>query len=286
MTLLRRSEIVLVAYFLYAAALARLLPAPKATAQVVFLLNLTIIAGCFLLAYADSLRRRRVLRTVRDWFPLPLLILAYREMGWFAPPRHTYELERSWVVWDRILLYDLGLRAAIESLGPVFPSVLEIAYSLVYAIPYFALATLYAYRRGERADRYLFPLALAVLGAYALFPYFPSEPPRTVFPGQDFPSYSTVFRRFNWALLSGYGIHTSVFPSAHVSAAFASALAMRRVLPEARWVWRVLLAMVILIATATIYGRYHYAVDVLAGAALAVGAVLGACRGQPTLSQA
>jgi len=61
---------------------------------------------------------------------------------------------------------------------------------------------------------------------------------------------------------------------------------MRRVLPEARWVWRVLLAMVILIATATIYGRYHYAVDVLAGAALAVGAVLGACRGQPTLSQA
>src|SRR5262249_33477923 len=35
--------------------------------------------------------------------------------------------------------------------------------------------------------------------------------PRTVFPGEDAPSTQTVFRRFNWFLLGGYGIHTSVF---------------------------------------------------------------------------
>jgi hypothetical protein len=113
------------------------------------------------------------------------------------------------------------VKALIESAGPVFPALLEISYTLVYSMPFIGLAVLYAYRRRERADRLLFPLVLSVLSAYVLFPYFPSEPPRTVFPGEDFPSYVSIFRQFNWAMLGSYGIHNSVFPSAHVSGSFA-----------------------------------------------------------------
>ena len=103
----------------------------------------------------------------------------------------------------------------------------------------------------------MFPFACAVLAAYALFPYFPSEPPRTVFPGQDFPAWTSVFRRFNWGMLGAY------------SAAFA----MRLVLPEKRWVARFLLVLTTLIATATVYGRYHYLADVAAGLALSLAAL-------------
>jgi membrane-associated phospholipid phosphatase len=113
---------------------------------------------------------------------------------------------------------------------------------------------------------------LAVVGAYALFPYFPSEPPRTVFPNQDLPSFATPFRSFNLWLLGGWGIHTSVFPSAHVSGAFSAALAMRRLLPEKPWAWRFLMALAVLIALATVYGRYHYLVDALAGVGVALAA--------------
>ena len=38
-----------------------------------------------------------------------------------------------------------------------------------------------------------------------------------------------------------------------------------RTLPERPWVGRALLVLAILIAVATVYGRYHYAVDALAG---------------------
>jgi membrane-associated phospholipid phosphatase len=272
MRLFRRSEWVLVVYFIYTAVLAQLLPLRQPVPVLTFTLNLTIIAGYALLAYADSLRRRRFLSIVRDWLPLPLVLMAYREMGWFAPSRHTYELERAWVAWDKFLLSDLGARAAIESLGPVLPSVLEIAYSLVYVIPHFALAMLYVCHCRERADRFLFPFVFAVVVCYALFPYFPSEPPRTAFPGEDFPIWNTVFRRFNWWLLGGYGIHTGVFPSAHVSGAFSAAFAMNYILPERKWVGRVLLVLAVLIATSTVYGRYHYFVDVLAGLGVAVAA--------------
>ena len=85
----------------------------------------------------------------------------------------------------------------------------------------------------------------------------------------------TVFRRFNWWMLGGYGIHTSVFPSAHVAGAFSTAFAMISTLPEHRWVGRLLLVIAILIATATVYGRYHYAADAVAGFVMAVAAFAG-----------
>jgi membrane-associated phospholipid phosphatase len=264
---------VLVAYYVYAAALAQFLPVKTEVARVTLALNITILAGYVLLVYADSLRRRRFLGTVRDWFPTPLLLLGYREMGWFAPSQHSFDLERTWVAWDKFFLNTLGVKGLIESLGPLLPSVLEISYPLVYTIPYFSLGILYAYGHSDRADRFMFPFACAVLAAYALFPYFPSEPPRTVFPGQDFPAWTSVFRRFNWGMLGAYGIHTSVFPSAHVSGAFSAAFAMRLVLPEQRWIGRFLLVLATLIATATVYGRYHYLADVAAGLALSLAAL-------------
>jgi membrane-associated phospholipid phosphatase len=191
-------------------------------------------------------------------------------MGWFAQPRYEFTLERAWVKWDRILLNDWGLKRLIELTAPVGPGLLEVAYSLVYTIAPFSIAMLYAYHKRWRVNAFLFTFLLGIFLSYSLFPYFPSEPPRTVFPGQDFPSVETVFRRFNWWLLGGYGIHTSVFPSAHVSGAFAGAFAMIRLLPERRWVGRFLLVLAVLIATATIYGRYHYAVDAAAGLAIAI----------------
>jgi hypothetical protein len=67
-------------------------------------------------------------------------------------------------------------------------------------------------------------------------------------------------------------IHTSCFPSAHVAAAFSAAFGMRQALPERQWVSRVLLelTMALLIALATVYGRYHCGADAAAGFAVAV----------------
>jgi hypothetical protein len=71
-------------------------------------------------------------------------------------------------------------------------------------------------------------------------------------------------------MLGNYGIHTSVFPSAHVAGAFAVAFGMRQALPERKWVTRFLYVMALLIAAATVYGRYHYLADAAAGFVVAV----------------
>jgi hypothetical protein len=135
--------------------------------------ELAILAAYALLVTVDALRGRLLLGVIRDWFPLALMLLAYREMGWFAPARHTPHRENSWIVWGRL----------VYTLGP------------------FAVAMLYVYKHRERVERFLFPFILGVL------------PPRTVFPGQDFPSDLTAFRRFNWWMLGGYGIHPVSSPA-------------------------------------------------------------------------
>jgi membrane-associated phospholipid phosphatase len=212
------------------------------------------------------------LTIVRDWAPVALVLLAYREMGWFAPAKHTYELEQGWIVWDRVLLNDWGFRAAVEFFGPLTPSILEISYALVYTVGPLSVGALYVYGRRALADRFLFTYLLGTLLSYCLFPYFPSEPPRAVFPGEDM-ALDNIFRQFNWWLLGGYGIHTSVFPSAHVSSAFAAALGLLRVMPERPWPGRLMLLLAFSIFTATVYGRYHYLVDGLAGIAVSLMAL-------------
>jgi membrane-associated phospholipid phosphatase len=106
-----------------------------------------------------------------------------------------------------------------------------------------------------------------------MFPYFPSDPPRVVFPGADLPGVVTPIRAFNLHLVGNYGIHSSVFPSAHVSMAFASAWGLICFLPERPWVGRLMLVYAISVAVATVYGRYHYAVDAAAGAVVGLVAL-------------
>jgi len=208
----------------------------------------------------------------RDWLALALILLAYREVGWLALPHASHALELRWVAWDRILLRG-GLKAAIEAFGPVLPSILEIAYALVYTLAPFCVAVLYASGERERVEQFLQVFATAVLLCYVLLPFWPSEPPRTVFAGQDLPPYLTIFRRFNLWMLAGGGIHTGVFPSAHVAGAFGAAFGMRRAGARLRWVHRFLFTMAGLIALAVVYGRYHYMADAVAGFSMALSAL-------------
>jgi membrane-associated phospholipid phosphatase len=258
---LRPYEWLIIAYFTYVAAIAptfivhgetRWLAAAVAGIVAAILLGLT-----------------RYFSILRDWIPIACTLAAYREMNWFTPSVRDHHLERAWIVWDRWLLDTAHLRAAIEGLGALLPSCLEISYVLVYAIAPISLTILFLNSprnlRRKRVNIFWFAYIAGTLASYALFPYFPSDPPRTVFAGSDLPTIVTVFRRFNLAILGEYGIHSSVFPSAHVSSAFACAWGLLIAMPDRRRYGWIVAAYAFIVAIATIYGRYHFAADALAG---------------------
>ena len=262
---LRPYEWVLAIYFSYVAAISPWFQLLPWIAYRPVMLGVAAILLLFLLAYAESREQGVVFSMTRDWIALLLTLFAYREMNWFTPLQRDYHLEMQWVQWDRTLLHDWGVQRAIESLGPLIPGYLELCYLLVYAVGPFAIATLYVVRRRDLVNHVLLLYLLGTLLSYGLFPYFLSEPPRSAFASSDLPNVITPLRAVNLWMLGGYGIHSSVFPSAHVSSAFSAAWALLLFLPDRKWVGRGMLIYAVSVAVAVVYGRYHYAVDSVAG---------------------
>jgi membrane-associated phospholipid phosphatase len=271
---LRSSEWTLIAFFLYVATVSLFFPLTALLRFSAFAVAALVAVACAGLAALERHAHPRVLSMVRDWLPIALMLVAYREMNWFAAAHGTHALERQWIVWDRSLLHTHGVQAVVESAGWLGPALLELSYLLVYGVGPFVVGILYAYRRRELVDRILLTYLLGTLLAYALFPYFPSDPPRTVFPGMDLPGVMTPLRRLNLAIVGGYGIHSSVFPSAHVSSAFSAAWGLLLLFKEKRWVGWAMLVYAASVTVATVYGRYHYAVDAIAGLAVSLPALL------------
>lgn len=230
-----------------------------------------------MLARADARAAGKSWSVVRDWLPAPLLLIAYWSADWVPHGPGQRSLEHALIGWDRIVLNDWGVRAAVERLGPLLPTILELAYLVVYAVPPLAIAYFYLRRERRRLEDFLFPFLLGTLTTYALLPYFPSEGPRVVFAGADLPAYETVFHRLNLWILDTGDIRSSVFPSGHVTVAFSAAFAMLLALPDRRRVGWILMVIGVLVLVDTVYGRYHYAADGLAGltiSAAAFGCVL------------
>jgi len=271
---LRSSEWLLIGYFGYVAAIIRAFPLDPQVKWLALAVFVLVASQLVVFAVAESFGSREFFSIARDWIPLALTLIAYREMDWFAPLPRNNDLELHWLEWDRRLLYDAGLQRAIEWLGAWLPGYLELCYLLVYAVGVFSVAVLYAQRRRELVNRLLVMYLAGTLLAYALFPYFPSDPPRTLFGGSDMPNIVTPLRQFNLWIVSGYGIHSSVFPSAHVSSAFSAAWGLLWLLPDKKRFGLLMLAYAVSVAVATVYGRYHYAADATAGFGVSVIAAL------------
>jgi len=267
---LRSAEWLLIIYFGYVAAISPRFPLGPQITWRPFLVEALVCTLFLALAYGETREHAELFSILRDWLAVGLILLAYREMDWFSALPRNFQLELRWVGWDRTILYQGGLQRAIESLGLLGPLYLELCYALVYAVAPFVVAILYFERRRESVNGVLFLYLLGTLLAYALFPYFPTDPPRVAFGGTDFPNFTSALRRLNLWLVGDYGIHSSVFPSAHVSSAFSAAWALLAFLPERRRIGWGMLVYGISVAVATVYGRYHYAADAMAGLAVSL----------------
>ncbi len=262
---LRGSEWVLIGFFGYIVAIAPFFrDRPHLRYQPAIALG-TVFAFLSVLAYSQHASGARAFGIIRDWIPIPLTLLAFREMELFLTSSYARAYEMAWIRWDDLLLRTWHLRAGIESAGAIFPFYLELCYLLVYGVGAYCVAVLYIRGRRGEVNRFWIIYLVGTLTAYALFPYFPSQPPRIAFPGIGVPDVTTWVRQLNLSILRHATIHSGVFPSAHVSSAFSCAWGMFLVLPERRRFGWGLLIYALSVSVATVYGRYHYAADVVAG---------------------
>jgi membrane-associated phospholipid phosphatase len=267
----RRVELIAIGYFAAVAAALTISSAGTAAQRIGAWAIPGLVATAVVLQNRFSRGWNRVLR---DWATLGLILIAYQEVDWRPHGPLVRAWQSVWIGWDHSLLRG-GLATAIESVGGLIPASLELAYLSLYGIPALCLGALYWNRRRIHVDRFLSTLFLGTLCAYSLLPVFPSIGPRVAFPGQDLPRYSSVFRSVNLWLLDHCDIAVSVFPSGHVAVAFSAAFGVLRAIPDRRRFCAGIFALAFFVLAATIYGRYHYAVDGFASVLIATSCWAG-----------
>jgi membrane-associated phospholipid phosphatase len=196
---------------------------------------------------------------LRDWLPVPLTLVPYWQTGQFF--NGPNEKIQAWLVKsDRWLLNFLS-RPGLTP-GRFARVSMEWAYMLCYPLVPLGLATLYAAGLRQHASAYWFFVLVPTYFCYAITPFFPALPPRSV--GTDHVSTpSNKSRIFNLWILKLGSIQAISFPSGHVAASLAIALVLLQYLPVTGTIF---LVITFWIAVAAVVGRYHYTIDVLLGA--------------------
>ncbi len=165
--------------------------------------------------------------------------------AWLLHMDHAMRAER-WMAWAPRPVAEL----------------LELSYALDYAVV--SGGAIYAATFGTDAVAHYWSLVLASeLASFAALPWLRSRPPRVI----ELEVADGGFRRLNTFILERASVQANTLPSGHVSGAVAAALGVMAVdVVTGSW----LMVMAALIAIAAIAGRYHYVVDCIAGAAVAL----------------
>ena len=141
------------------------------------------------------------------------------------------------------------------------------AYLSYYAIVAGAPLAMWWSGRFRAARETLLLIMVTFYACYTIFLIFPVAGPRYVFPLPRNAATEVRLAVLTHRVLEGGSAWGTAFPSSHVAAGLVAALAAIRHLRSLGWV---LLPLAMLLSLGTVYGQFHYAVDALAGAGVAL----------------
>ena len=225
--------------------------------------------GIICLAWAAAHSKNSVLRFVRSWYPLPLYIAFFEELRGLV---HT--VFPGW--FDRWLIqFDYGFAGVHPYVwlarfsSPAMDEFMQFAYMTYFLYLIILPAILYAQRDRLAYWTVMVSTALAHYSVYVISVLFPIESPFYSLAPLETKSPAGGYFTATIDLIERLArVHGAAFPSAHVAGSVVALLAAYR---YRRWLFWVCLPFFASMCVATVYGRYHYVADVLAG--IAVGAI-------------
>jgi membrane-associated phospholipid phosphatase len=147
----------------------------------------------------------------------------------------------------------------------------ELCYLLVYVAVPAGASIVIGLGHPQFVDRFWTVVLLAEFACYGMLPWLQTRPPRVLEPGDG--TAIVGVRRLNLGLVNQASIQVNTIPSGHAAGAFATALAVLSITTAGGTAF---LFLALSISIATVVGRYHYVVDTVLGAlvALAVWSIL------------
>jgi membrane-associated phospholipid phosphatase len=212
------------------------------------------------------------------FFPLIPILAVFDSLS-FIPQLYPVDRDPLLLEMDRILLgVDLSLWLEPYT-RPWLTELMQISYLVYYVVPFLVLGALYRRRptrtgqTGLDFDLCVTALALSHYLAFVGYLTVPALGPRFALASRYHVELTglwltaPIHDALNWL----EGIKRDAFPSGHTSTALLSLYYAVRFTPR---LVPIVAPGVLLMILSTMYLRYHYLVDVLAGAVLAAGCIL------------
>ncbi len=205
-----------------------------------------------------------LVRFACDFYPLVAMLFFYKEIGLLVHQYFDWTLDE-WLLSVDNEMGKIGFR--VWNLQKFYPParLLNEFFSMGYSF-YFLLMPLSAlvlYFRAPRARfrEFMFSLSFTYYLHYVLFICLPAESPRFYMPGLRESLQGYWVSDWLQAAVENNAFPGGSFPSSHIAASIICFMAYRYF---GRWRFLVLFMTMAMFA-GTIYGRYHYFVDVVAG---------------------
>lgn len=262
---MRSSEWIQAGFALIVACAAWAVPLSRRRRQMITWLALITVFGISLARALDHLAPVQN-SIARDWLPLFFMLMFYWQTGrFFIGPNQKLQ---AWLVASDQRFFRL-LSQTGWAFGRSARLSMEWAYALCYAIVPAGLTAFYFAGLRQHVQVYWFLVLVPTYICYAVTPFFPALPPRSLVNGK--PASTSKSRTFNLWLAKYGSIQAISFPSAHVASSLGVSLAVLHYLPLAGTVF---LAVTFWIAVAAVVERYHYTVDVVLGASVSLAVYL------------
>lgn len=219
---------------------------------------------------------------LRAWAPLLLLLFLYSEMPVLIQAAgHTDALDAIVVGWEQRMFGGQPARQWALATGSLALSeALHLAYLAYYPIIYVVPAVLWLRGRRWEFDAAVFALMLTFVACFVAYILFPVAGPRYFW---ESAAPDGPFRTLATWLLEARSSRGTAFPSSHVAVSCAQSVLAARFFGARGAVVPI---VTVGLALGAVYGGFHYAVDVAAGALLGCGAaaaglaLMGAWRPQ------
>lgn len=210
----------------------------------------------------------RGVQLCRHWYPLPYIALCYREISLIIGSIHGRSLDAEVAAMDFAIwrCYPTVWLERIQN--PILTEVMQLVYALF--VPAVLLIAVYFWRQQhfEEFRSYAFLLTLGFLVSYVGYLLVPVRGPRFFLDSRQTEPLRGIwsFEHLRTALDVLESASYDCFPSGHLEMAILAWWTSRQISPS---LGRIYAAYMVCTVFATIYLRYHYTVDLLAGVAAA-----------------
>jgi len=243
------------------------------------LVLINLIASFTIIIFINySENKHGLIKIIRDWYWYPIILIVFKEVYFIIQALELTDKDKVLIYIDRLIFGTDPTHWFMKFSHPVLTEYLQISYSMFYFI--ILASPLYAYL-SKNYEEYFYSFYIILLGFYVSYIGYilvPAIGPR--FTLHDFYTLDTelpgllLYKPLRLIINLGESIppNTTIaallaqrdcFPSGHTEMTLLAIYLSFKYKQKIKWI---LLIVGISLIIATVYLRYHYVIDVFAGA--------------------